>query len=146
MHLVPTRTRTAASVDTWTSELRLFGRVPFAVAYAFSFRSMDGSDPFLSSNGDSTISFSFTGRNGSFRSPSALGIPIVLGSFNGGQSFGAGKSYGGMSISGKSFTGSNTNWGRVKSNIMKKEAEFVSQGCRAVGPGKQSLTKEPVAI
>jgi hypothetical protein len=86
--------------------------------------SMDGSDPFLNSTGDSAVSFSFTGRNASFRSPSALGIPIVLGSFNGGQSFGGGKSYG-MSMSGKSFTGSNTNWGRVKSNIMKKEADFV---------------------
>lgn len=40
-----------------------------------------------------------------------------------------------MSISGKSFTGSNTNWGRVKSNIMKKEADFVS--CRLLASGTE---------
>lgn len=84
------------------------------------------SDSFLMSTGDPSLSFSFTGRNGSFRSPSALGVPIVLGSYTG-QSFGAaaaGKSFGGMSYNGKSFTGSSANWGHVKSNIMQKEADF----------------------
>lgn len=122
-----TRTPTEASVVAWTSKCPDWSMDASTFSYTVRLRrSIDGSDPFLHSGGESTISFSFTGRNGSFRSPSALGIPIVLGSFNGGQSFGAGRSYGGMSISGKSFTGSNTNWGRVKSNIMQKEAEFVS--------------------
>lgn len=84
---------------------------------------MDSSEPFNPNNGDNYVAYSFTGRNGSFRSPSALGIPLPLGSFTGGQSYGMGKSIGGMSMVGKSLNGS-TNWGRVKSNIMRKEADF----------------------